>query len=285
VSRPAVAGIADTIAIRQAAPADILAGDTRWIRDRFRFRPGTSVPVIIPARDEQHDLPATLLALARSTCDVTPVVVDNNSADNTAAIARRLGAHVVTAPAGAKMAATQAGLAYAAASFPRTGLLFTDADTLVLPGWAAAMRSRLARESGPRAGPGVLLFGPVLCWHGQRRYVDAALTVIKISRSAARSLTARPPVGRGANYGLHPDRGGLLAAALGRLDPDLLDGDDTAIRDAGARSGARVTVTYRLSACVITRNDRYPTLTSRFGPRRDTVRRASYRAQYRDHRA
>ena len=55
-----------------------------------------AVSVIIPARDEEDNLPALLASLARQ--DPRPaevIVVDDNSTDQTAAVARRCGAAVV----------------------------------------------------------------------------------------------------------------------------------------------------------------------------------------------
>ena len=54
------------------------------------------VSVVIPAYNEEKYLPACLEALSRQTFrDFEVVVVDNNSTDRTAEIARSLGARVV----------------------------------------------------------------------------------------------------------------------------------------------------------------------------------------------
>ncbi|HEY7225049.1 MAG TPA: glycosyltransferase family A protein [Micromonosporaceae bacterium] len=153
MSRLLPAVIADTAAIRRRDPADILTQDATWIRGRFGRVSRECVAVVIPARDEEHDLPATLLALARSTVSVVPIVVDNGSQDDTGAVAAHLGARVVSAESGAKMAATQAGLRHAITNLATKDVLFTDADTLVLPAWAETMRRRLAATARPAHDP------------------------------------------------------------------------------------------------------------------------------------
>jgi 4,4'-diaponeurosporenoate glycosyltransferase len=88
------------------------------------------VSVIVPARNEAGALPTVLSSLARLTTPAGEViVVDDESSDDTAAIARAHGARVVASrpPAGwlGKPAACHAGAAAASG----THLLFLDADT------------------------------------------------------------------------------------------------------------------------------------------------------------
>lgn len=106
--------------------------------------PGVSAPpgegsptlsIIVPARDEAHNLPRLLPSLTAQ--DYTPleiIVVDDGSADDTAGVARRLGARVVAAgplPPGwaGKPHACLAGANAAVGDW----LLFTDADTWHAP--------------------------------------------------------------------------------------------------------------------------------------------------------
>lgn len=87
--------------------------------------------IIIPARDEAHNLPALLNSIARQTvAPVEVLVVDDGSADNTAEVARQLGATVVSSeplPEGwrGKTWACHQGAKRARGSW----LLFMDADT------------------------------------------------------------------------------------------------------------------------------------------------------------
>ncbi|MHB1293874.1 MAG: glycosyltransferase family 2 protein [Anaerolineae bacterium] len=100
--------------------------------------------VIIPARNEERRLPALLRSLSRST--LTPqevVVVDDNSADGTAALAAAWGATVVQGeplPAGwtGKSWACWQGAQYARGHV----LVFLDADTWLEPeGLACIVRA------------------------------------------------------------------------------------------------------------------------------------------------
>jgi glycosyltransferase involved in cell wall biosynthesis len=70
--------------------------------------------VVIPCRDEAPALPDLL---ARIPEGFHPIVVDNGSRDDTAAVARRLGATVVREPRAGYGAAVHAGLEAAAADF------------------------------------------------------------------------------------------------------------------------------------------------------------------------
>lgn len=70
--------------------------------------------VVIPCRDEAPALPALL---ARVPEGFHPIVVDNGSRDDTAEVARRLGATVVTEPRAGYGAAVHAGLEAATAQF------------------------------------------------------------------------------------------------------------------------------------------------------------------------
>ena len=68
--------------------------------------------VVLPALDEALAIPAVLASLP---ADYHPIVVDNGSVDETAAIARRLGARVVVEPRRGFGAACFAGLSAATA--------------------------------------------------------------------------------------------------------------------------------------------------------------------------
>jgi glycosyltransferase involved in cell wall biosynthesis len=70
--------------------------------------------VIIPCRDEAPALPDLL---SRMPAGLRPIVVDNGSRDATAAVARRLGATVVTEPRAGYGSAIHAGLKAATADF------------------------------------------------------------------------------------------------------------------------------------------------------------------------
>lgn len=103
-----------------------------------------TVSVVIPARDDAPALDRCLTALAGQT--VAPfevVVVDNASTDDTAAVARRHGARVVTEPRVGIPQAAAAG--YDAARGDLIARL--DADSLPGPDWVARV---VAALDGPR---------------------------------------------------------------------------------------------------------------------------------------
>ena len=90
------------------------------------------VALVIPAFNEEAHLPATLASAknALAGLDVHLIVVDNNSTDNTAKIARENGATVVFEAVNQIARARNAGARYALAKDnPPDGLVFLDADT------------------------------------------------------------------------------------------------------------------------------------------------------------
>ncbi len=96
-----------------------------------RPEPWPRVSIIVPARDEAHNLPRLLASVARldpAPCEV--IVVDDHSTDGTGELARKAGVRVVTPP---PLPAGWLGKPWAchAGAQAATGdlLLFTDADT------------------------------------------------------------------------------------------------------------------------------------------------------------
>jgi glycosyltransferase involved in cell wall biosynthesis len=114
-----------------------------------------TVSVVIPARDDAEALAECLAALERQT--VAPdevVVVDNASTDDTAAVARRHGARVVTE--------SRPGIPFAAAAgydAARSELVLRcDADTVPGPRWVERLATSLARRPRLDAVSGVGTF-------------------------------------------------------------------------------------------------------------------------------
>jgi glycosyltransferase involved in cell wall biosynthesis len=104
------------------------------------------IGIAVPAHNEQERLPACLAALhtAASTPGVPPVrvvVIDDNSTDKTAAIARAGGAEVLSLVVNNAGAARAAGLDFmirsASVSLSDLWLATTDADSRVPPHWLA----------------------------------------------------------------------------------------------------------------------------------------------------
>src|SRR3954449_3096530 len=151
--------------------------------------PTPRLSVVIPADNEAALLPACLQSLAAQDFagSVEVIVVDNNSTDDTAAIAQAMGATVVREPHPGVCWARQGGTLAAHGDI----VISTDADTTFDQGWLS--RIEAAFRADPRrvavAGPcrfaeapwwgrayGALLFGIVACIHrltGRVMYASA----------------------------------------------------------------------------------------------------------------
>ena len=102
---------------------------------------GPTVSVVVPARDEEQTLPALLASLDRSEVGEV-VVVDDDSADRTSAVAVAGGARVVAAPRPRPDGWTGKAWACHTGALATSGdlLLFLDADTVLSPGAVTALR-------------------------------------------------------------------------------------------------------------------------------------------------
>lgn len=121
--------------------------------------------IIIPAFNEARLIEQSLQSVAVSiaanqTSGFTSeiIVVDNNSTDNTAELARQSGARVVFEPINQIARARNAGAAHATGDW----LLFLDADSLLIPGLLADILQMI--ESGKYVGCGSTLHMDGLPW-------------------------------------------------------------------------------------------------------------------------
>ena len=113
--------------------------------------------IVIPAFNEEDFLSTTLTALHEATAQLELsgeiIVVDNNSSDETAAIAAAQGAQVVFEKINQISRARNAGAHTAQGRY----LIFVDADTLVPP---ALLQQALANlEGGKIIGGGARVIG------------------------------------------------------------------------------------------------------------------------------
>lgn len=136
--------------------------------------PADPVTVVLPCLDEEHSLPGVLAALPEG---YRALVVDNNSTDRTAEVARALGATVVAEPRPGYGSAVHAGLV--AAATPIVAVL--DGDGSLDAGELPALVAELDRGADLVIGrrrplPGVRwpwharLGTAAVCWRLRRRY-------------------------------------------------------------------------------------------------------------------
>ena len=265
-------------AIRNMDGDEILEKYAAYTSDAFKDarQLDTIRPLLIPARNEQDDLPGTLLAAAL-TGEALPIVLDNQSKDNTARVARKMGALTVSVDQGNKMAATQEGLRFVTRELGAKAAYLTDADTLIPRGWIRGM----TRETEVAdQGQGSAVFGNALLWHGASKLTDVVLTSGKLGRALKQSLTNGEVIARGANYAMQFDEDGNMIDALDSLSPDMFNGDDYHISQALKSSGANVVNTLSLDTANLSRNDRVSSLRQRFMPSYSRRRDAEYTQHY-----
>ena len=119
-----------------------------------------SVTVVLPCLDEAASLPGVL---ARIPPGYTALVVDNNSTDGTATIARRHGAHVVTERNSGYGSAVHAGIV--AAATPIVAVL--DADGSLDPAELPPMVAELERGADMVTGRRRPVQGVRWPWHAR----------------------------------------------------------------------------------------------------------------------
>jgi len=110
--------------------------------------------VVIPAFNEERLLPACLASLPAAD-DIEVIVVDNNSTDATADIARAAGARVVHEEVNQISRARNAGARVASGDW----LLFVDADCEMNPGLYAEIRAAMQDERVIAAGSVIAMTG------------------------------------------------------------------------------------------------------------------------------
>lgn len=232
-----------------------LSGAAPAVAAAAAAKAGGGVSVIVPARDEEATLPGLLASLAAQ--DARPeevlevIVVDDESADRTAEIARAHGAAVVVSaplPAGwrGKTWACHQGAGRARGEL----LLFVDADTRLAAG---GLRRLLATYRGGGWPPGVLSVVPyheVPTW---REQLSAFFNLLMVAGVGAFTILGER-LRRAGLFGqlLLVDRASYrLAGGHGAVREQILENFFLAerFRAAGVplrRCGGRHTVTMRM---------------------------------------
>jgi len=175
------------------------------------------ISVVIPAYNEEKYIGRCLEALRAQTYpseQTEIIVVDNNSTDHTAAIARRFGATVVFEPCKGIGAARQQGALAARGEV----IASTDADTIVPPNWLERIAHRFQVDPGLGG-----LYGPVRHIDGGEIGKIFMLTVMP----ALMRLTDRmnKPCFSGNNFAVRRDR----LMQVGGYNTKLLTGEDVDI--------------------------------------------------------
>ena len=251
-----------TAQIRRESGLEIASDEdvVRFTRKRFAkalYREGGVLPAIICARNEEDDLPGTLLSIART--EALPIVVDNDSTDRTAEIACHMGVIVRSQPTGKKMAATQQGVAYVRQELGAKEALLTDGDTLVMPNWDRAMHKCLSQTNGEK---GAVVYGNSLLMFGESRLADLAASGINLMYGEMKESRGQLPITRGHNYGLYFDEQGVVEGVINGMNPELFMGRDPSEHEdfqvGLALNAAGVSVISNLNpdAWVLTRHDR-----------------------------
>lgn len=260
--REHLGSVRKTAQIRNESGLEIVSNtDTvHFTRQQFAKalqREGGILPAIICVRNEEQDLPGTLLSIART--EALPVVVDNASNDRTAEIAQHMGAIVRSQPVGKKMAATQHGVAYVRQELGADKVLLTDGDTLVMPSWDRAMETYLDNADNEK---GAAVYGNSLLLFGESRLADIVASSLNLMYGEMNELRKQLPITRGHNYGLNFDKQGVLEGVIDRMNPDLFIGRDPSEHEdyqlGLAFDAANVSVVSCLDpdAWVLTRHDR-----------------------------
>lgn len=128
------------------------------LRERFEADPGAArsadlsdVTVLIPARDEADSLERTLAALARQGTGLSVIVIDDNSSDGTAEIARGAPLADLSVIQGQPLPEGWTGklwaLEQARTRVSTERVLLLDADIEIAPGTIAGLRSKADAEN------------------------------------------------------------------------------------------------------------------------------------------
>lgn len=213
--------------------------------------------VVIPACNEEQDIPANLLSLSRSVRPVVPIVVENGSdaSDKTHEYAIRMGAIVLQCEP-AKMRATQIGLKASRERFPMQSVVhFGDADNLYPKITVSAMSKAVQKTNEQNDGNDALVFGMGVYDHGSSIAVDVMRSGRLIRKAVQHKLKGEAPMPYGFNYALHIGKNESVVEAMGALDSRLFVREESEIRKVALASGLVIDQLVHPHAFVFTRSD------------------------------
>jgi glycosyltransferase involved in cell wall biosynthesis len=195
------------------------------------------ISVIIPALNEEKQLPRTLASLRRQKLDAEYelIVVDNGSTDQTAEIARAYGARVVIASERGVAYARQAGLEAA------RGVIVAqaDADTEYPDDWLSRIKLHFSQNRQTVAVTGGYLY------REPKRFERAEWGMRNLANWGSRLITGRLLMVSGANFSFN--RKALMAC--GGYHPHSFSSDQY---DVAARLSKLGSIAYDHKLVVVT---------------------------------
>lgn len=266
----------------ELSPSAVVSNYSQLAQRAFEGGQETGVPVVICALNEAPDIAATLASLAVSDTKVFPVVVDNGSTDETLELARNMGAKTLEEPTPNKLQALKKGVSHLIRNLEQsTPILFTDADTIVGHTWASSMLRIVQRHD---TGAGGLLSGRVVFASGDSPITDKVRSTTDVLKQIEARVRHKPAMVRGANMAIWFDGHGQVAQGLAGLEASFPQ--DVAIRDQIGIQGGIIIGSVHPATIVVSKGDRYRSLSDYLTTRRNSVGRLStvdlYRREYGD---
>ncbi|HZJ34516.1 MAG TPA: glycosyltransferase [Candidatus Angelobacter sp.] len=262
---------------RTASPSDLIQ---EYGGGKYFDEAGT--PVIIPARNEEKDIAATLASLAENNrldgALVHPIVVENGSEDKTSEIAKAMGATVLHSKEAFKLAALQEGVGFLKKEeLLDKPVLFTDADSIVSPTWVNALSNAVRGEKLAFAsGKSTLAYGP-------SAVSDLVGNLVLRLEDWTRQRTGDAPVGRGDNMALNFANDQETIDWYLNQDKRLFVYEDDALSKEFEKRDARMVRLLGHEAIVSSLGDRYDSIWKRLrilGPNADQWLFSEYEKKY-----
>lgn len=245
--------------LREMPAEDLVSEYEDYATEQFCIARKFAAPdvVVLPACNEEKDIPAALFSLSGASRPVVPIVIENGSGadDKTYEYAERMGAMVLQCEP-AKMRATQLGLQASRELFPKQPIInFGDADNLYPKRAVAAVSDAAHAASKKNDDDGALVFGMGVYDHGESLAVDIMRTGRLFRKAVERKLKGKSPMPYGFNYALHTDKDGRVVEAIGSLDPLLFVREESEICIAALSVGLVISQSINPNAVVYTRSD------------------------------